>query len=91
MRVDDYIGRAAAFARPILTEVREWVHPACPAVDEAAPDGGGAGNFSKLAKVSDLPSKKVFRDCVRKAMTLNEEGVAAPRRASSAGRSARAQ
>ena len=33
-RVDDYIANAAAFARPILTEIRERVHAACPEVEE---------------------------------------------------------
>jgi len=34
-RVDDYIANAAAFARPILIEIRERVHAACPEVEEA--------------------------------------------------------
>jgi hypothetical protein len=33
-RVDAYIAKAAGFARPILTELREAVHAACPAVEE---------------------------------------------------------
>ncbi|HET6569613.1 MAG TPA: DUF1801 domain-containing protein, partial [Rhodothermales bacterium] len=34
-RVDAYIGRAADFAKPILTHLREVVHAACPDVEEA--------------------------------------------------------
>lgn len=34
-RVDAYIARSAEFARPILEEIRERVHAACPAVEEA--------------------------------------------------------
>jgi uncharacterized protein YdeI (YjbR/CyaY-like superfamily) len=33
-RVDAYIGKAAEFARPILTHVRALVHEACPDVEE---------------------------------------------------------
>ena len=34
-RVDTYIAKAADFARPILTELREIVHAACPDCEEA--------------------------------------------------------
>jgi uncharacterized protein YdeI (YjbR/CyaY-like superfamily) len=34
-RVDAYIEKSAEFARPILTQLRETVHAACPGVDEA--------------------------------------------------------
>lgn len=33
-RIDDYIARQSAFARPILLQLRERVHSACPEVDE---------------------------------------------------------
>lgn len=33
-RVDTYIGKAAPFAQPILTHLRELVHAACPGVEE---------------------------------------------------------
>jgi uncharacterized protein YdeI (YjbR/CyaY-like superfamily) len=33
-RVDEYIARAPAFAKPILVEIRERVHAACPDVEE---------------------------------------------------------
>jgi uncharacterized protein YdeI (YjbR/CyaY-like superfamily) len=33
-RVDDYIAKAADFAKPILTHVREVMHTACPDVEE---------------------------------------------------------
>lgn len=34
-RVDAYVEKSAEFARPILTQLRETVHAACPQVDEA--------------------------------------------------------
>jgi len=33
-RIDEYIAKAAPFARPILTYLRETVHAACPEVEE---------------------------------------------------------
>jgi uncharacterized protein YdeI (YjbR/CyaY-like superfamily) len=33
-RVDDYIGRSAEFARPILERLRDVVHTSCPEVEE---------------------------------------------------------
>jgi uncharacterized protein YdeI (YjbR/CyaY-like superfamily) len=33
-RIDQYIGKAPEFARPILTHLREVVHEACPEVEE---------------------------------------------------------
>lgn len=33
-RVDAYIGQAQPFAQPILRQLRDWVHGACPAVME---------------------------------------------------------
>src|SRR6185503_562099 len=34
-RVDEYIAKAPAFAKPILVEIRERVHAACPDVEES--------------------------------------------------------
>jgi uncharacterized protein YdeI (YjbR/CyaY-like superfamily) len=34
-RVDEYIAKAPPFAKPILVEIRERVHAACPEVEEA--------------------------------------------------------
>ena len=34
-RVDAYISKAAPFARPILTRIRDIVHASCPDVEEA--------------------------------------------------------
>lgn len=36
---------------------------------------GGADQFGKLTKVSDLPSKKIMTGYITKAMKLNEEGI----------------
>jgi uncharacterized protein YdeI (YjbR/CyaY-like superfamily) len=33
-RIDDYIGKAGEFARPILSHLRKLVHKACPEVEE---------------------------------------------------------
>jgi uncharacterized protein YdeI (YjbR/CyaY-like superfamily) len=111
-RIDAYIAKAAPFAKPILNEIRQRVHAACPEVEEtmkwSAPhfDYKGmmcgmssfkehcafgfwksplilgadtardaAGQFGRLTKVSDLPSKKVFTEYIRKAMALNDAGI----------------
>ena len=117
-RVDAYIAKAADFAKPILNELRETVHAACPDVEEAmkwsfphflyqgmlcsmaafkqhavfgfwkgsliVPDSGktaesGMGQFGRLTKLSDLPSKKVLTGYIKKAMSLNEDGISVPR------------
>ena len=33
-RIDAYIAKAAPFARPLLTQMREFIHAACPEVEE---------------------------------------------------------
>jgi len=38
-------------------------------------DPSGVGQFGKLEKVSDLPSKKVLTGYITKAMKLNDEGI----------------
>jgi uncharacterized protein YdeI (YjbR/CyaY-like superfamily) len=40
---------------------------------------GSAGQFGRIASVKDLPSKKELTAYIKKAMTLNEEGVATPK------------
>lgn len=47
-------------------------------------DGNGRnaeamGQFGRLTKVADLPSRKVLTGYIRKAMALNDEGVAVAR------------
>ena len=115
-RVDAYIAKSAGFAQPILTEIRESVHAACPDVEEAmkwsfphfvykgmlcsmaafkqhaafgfwkgslvlgrGKDADAMGQFGRITKRSDLPSKKVLAGYVRKAAALNEQGVKVPR------------
>ena len=39
-----------------------------------------AGQFGRLGKVSDLPSKKILTGYIRHAMKLNDEGVKTPMR-----------
>lgn len=43
-------------------------------------DEKGAGQFGRITKVSDLPSKKVLTGYIKKAMDRNAEGVKAPPR-----------
>jgi uncharacterized protein YdeI (YjbR/CyaY-like superfamily) len=117
-RVDAYIAKAPDFARPILAEIRERVHSACPDVEEAmkwssptfmyrgmlcgmaafkehavfgfwkgplvlgrrAEEPGSGGPFrTRLEKLSDLPPRKAMAADIKKAMALNETGVALPR------------
>jgi len=48
--------------------------------------GGGGdvktamGQFGRITKLSDLPSKKVLSGCIKQAMRLNDAGVKAPAR-----------
>jgi uncharacterized protein YdeI (YjbR/CyaY-like superfamily) len=113
-RVDAYIAKAAPFARPILTHLREVVHEACPEVEETmkwsrphflyhgmmagmsafkehavfgfwkgslivddktVAGQSAMGQFGRLAKLSDLPSRRTLAALVKKAMQLNESGV----------------
>lgn len=49
--------------------------------DEAkGDDDKGMGQFGKVTKISDLPSKKVLSGYIKQAMRLNDEGVKAPAR-----------
>ncbi len=128
-RIDDYIARQAAFARPLLAHLRAVVHEACPQVEEtikwSAPsfvhagrilcgmaafkhhvsfgfwkhalvmgDGAsgdtpsdavprdGMGSFGKMTSLDDVPPKRQLLAWIRKAMALNEQGVAARKRSS---------
>jgi uncharacterized protein YdeI (YjbR/CyaY-like superfamily) len=47
----------------------------------------GMGEFGKISKLSDLPSKKVLTGYIKEAMRLNDEGVKAPARAKKAPKS----
>jgi uncharacterized protein YdeI (YjbR/CyaY-like superfamily) len=117
-RVDAYIAKSADFARPILVNIREVVHAACPDVVETmkwsrphfdykgifcgmsafkahcafgfwkgsliVPEGGadeeGMGQFGRITRVADLPSKKILTGYIKHAMKLNDEGVKSPSR-----------
>jgi uncharacterized protein YdeI (YjbR/CyaY-like superfamily) len=50
-------------------------------VGQADGAASAAGQFGRITKVSDLPSKKVIAGYVMKAMQLNEDGVKSPTRA----------
>lgn len=130
-RIDAYIEKAAAFAKPILVHLREVVHEGCPDVqetlkwgmpsfeykgilcgmaafkqhcvfdfwkhklvfgedgperpsDQSAPKSESGkreamGDFGRLTKVSDLPSRRVLLKYVKKAVALNDAGVKTPR------------
>lgn len=41
---------------------------------------GGAGNFGRITKIEDLPSKEILQDFIRQAIALNEDGkkISAP-------------
>jgi uncharacterized protein YdeI (YjbR/CyaY-like superfamily) len=54
--------------------------PALAAGDDAE-GAKGMGQFGRITKVADLPSAKVLKGHIKKAMALNEEGVKAPPRA----------
>jgi hypothetical protein len=108
-RVDAYIAKSPAFARPILAHLRALVHEGCPAVRENIKWGvpsfeyegmlcgiaafkahcglnfwnraleipasdGSAGQFGRIASLSDLPKDKVILGYVREAARLNETG-----------------
>lgn len=47
--------------------------------DDVATPGDAMGQFGRLTRVSDLPSKKALTAYVKRAMQLNAEGVKAPR------------
>lgn len=116
-RVDAYIARSPDFAKPILTELREIVHAACPeceetlkwssptfmykgmlcgfaafkahamfgfwkgtlVMDDRAKVDHPTRTFSRLTKLSDLPSKKVLTGYITRAMALNDQGVTVKR------------
>ncbi|MEP6778957.1 MAG: YdeI/OmpD-associated family protein, partial [Gemmatimonadaceae bacterium] len=115
---DAYIADAPEFAQPILSELRERVHAACPDVEEAmkwshpffvyhgvmcnmasfkehcafgfwkgalivgadsSKAGDAWGQFGRLTRVKDLPSKKIMTAYLKQAMKLNEEGISVPK------------
>lgn len=130
-RIDAYIEKAAAFAKPILVHLRKIVHEGCPEVQETLKWGmpsfeykgilcgmaafkkhcafdfwkhklvfgndgpesladrasakdetnqrAAMGDFGRLTKVSDLPSRRVLLQYVKKAAALNDSGVKTPR------------
>jgi uncharacterized protein YdeI (YjbR/CyaY-like superfamily) len=46
----------------------------------AGPDEPAMGQFGRITKLSDLPSKKVLSGYIKQAMKLNEDGVKSPTR-----------
>jgi uncharacterized protein YdeI (YjbR/CyaY-like superfamily) len=114
-RIDDYIGKSADFAKPILTHIREVVHSACPDAEETIKwgmptfmhhgilcgmaafkqhaafnlwkadsivgsdaDRAAMGQFGRITKLSDLPSKKIMSGYIKQLMVRNESGVKTP-------------
>lgn len=56
-----------------------WKHDL---VMDGASRGDAMGSFGKLRSVGDLPPEKSMAALIRKAVKLNEDGVATPRKAS---------
>jgi hypothetical protein len=48
-------------------------------LDANGGSAGAMGQFGRIRKLADLPSKKVMREYIRKAMALNEIGAAVKR------------
>jgi|SRR5579864_299448 len=48
--------------------------------DAKADDEKAMGQFGRITKLSELPSKKVLTSYIKRAMKLNDEGVKAPSR-----------
>jgi hypothetical protein len=60
-RIDDYIARAAPFARPILEHLRDVVHAGCPAVEETIKWGSPHfGHHGLLASMAAFKAHAVF-------------------------------
>jgi uncharacterized protein YdeI (YjbR/CyaY-like superfamily) len=55
-----------------------WKH-ALVVGEEQAGDAQAMGQFGRIARIADLPSKKILAGYIKKAMQLNEDGVKAPR------------
>ena len=49
-------------------------------VGDASKDTEAMGNLGRITSVKDLPSKKVLAGWIRRAMELNEQGIAAPKK-----------
>jgi uncharacterized protein YdeI (YjbR/CyaY-like superfamily) len=49
-------------------------------VPKSGGDESAMGQFGRITKVTDLPSKKVLTGYIKQAMKLNDEGVPAPNR-----------
>jgi uncharacterized protein YdeI (YjbR/CyaY-like superfamily) len=49
-------------------------------VGDESKDTEAMGNLGRITSVKDLPSKKVLAGWIRKAMALNEQGIAAPKK-----------
>lgn len=58
-----------------------WKHDLV--IGSDAPSRQAMGSFGRLTSVDQLPSKRAFSAWMKKAMKLNEDGVAAPREKSS--------
>ena len=49
-------------------------------VDDGGEEEKGRGQFGRLTKLADLPSKKILTGYIKKAMALNDAGVKVPSR-----------
>ena len=113
-RVTEYINSRAAFARPILRQLRKAIHDLRPGLTETIKWGmptftfndrivcgmagfkahcalwfwngktvvgkkpaEAMGNFGRITRLDELPSKRVLLGYVKRAMRLNETGTPA--------------
>ena len=77
-RIDDYIGNARPFARPILTHLRERLHAACPDVEESIKWSMPAFSHGgrPLAHMAAFKAHASFGFWDRKELATGQEGEA---------------
>ena len=78
-RIDAYIEKQQAFAKPILTHLRDVVHATCPEAHETLKWSSPHFDFGRLTSVKDLPSRTVLKSLIKQAMRLNDEGISVTR------------
>lgn len=58
---------------------KRWAWRASLILDGSNHGADAMGQFGRITKASDLPSKKLMRDYIRRAMALNESGTTVKR------------
>src|SRR6266498_2841501 len=85
-RVDEYIEKSAAFARPILCSMAAFKHHGAFGFWKAELVFAGdkrakkhaMGHFGPITSLADLPPEKTLIGYVQKAADLNEAGTKSP-------------